>query len=183
MTQKRLSKDDWIAAGFRALAKGGHAALRAEAIARDLKTTKGSFYWHFKDISAFRNAMLGFWQAKATAGIINELQSFAPGRARLEALIDAASHTPAFFGGAAVEPAIRDWARHDKAARQVLDTVDQQRLRFVAEELSQMGQTDPTAAHLFYAAHLGLEQLALTTQNSGKAERTRLLQLLADLSP
>ena len=37
-------------AGFRALARSGARALRAEALARDLDTTKGSFYWHFKDL-------------------------------------------------------------------------------------------------------------------------------------
>ncbi|MFN3661424.1 TetR family transcriptional regulator [Yoonia sp.] len=42
--------EDWLMAGFRALASHGPSALRAAALARDLGTTKGSFYWHFKDL-------------------------------------------------------------------------------------------------------------------------------------
>jgi len=43
----RLGKADWLDAGLAALAAEGPAALRAEALARQLNTTKGSFYWHF----------------------------------------------------------------------------------------------------------------------------------------
>ncbi|WP_163317770.1 TetR family transcriptional regulator, partial [Enterobacter hormaechei] len=47
-TRKTLSAEDWISAAFRALSQGGAQAIRAEAIARDLKVSKGSFYWHFR---------------------------------------------------------------------------------------------------------------------------------------
>lgn len=178
MTQKRLSQEDWLAAGFRALAQGGPSALRAEAIARDLKTTKGSFYWHFKDLGAFKTAMLALWKHKATDAIITDLQNLPAGQDPLLTLITIASHSPTRFGGAAVEPAIREWARADPNAEAALVEVDTQRIAFLHDHLRTSEHEDATKARLFYAAHLGLEQLARTRGDSGEAERQLLLSLL-----
>ncbi len=178
MTQKRLSQEDWLAAGFRALSQGGPSALRAEAIARDLKTTKGSFYWHFKDLQAFKAAMLAVWKHKATDAIIADLQNLPPDQNPLLSLITIASHTPTRFGGAAVEPAIREWARADPDVETALIEVDTLRIAFLHKHLRTSEGGDSTKARLFYAAHLGLEQLARSTGNHGEAERHLLLSLL-----
>lgn len=61
-----LTTDDWIRAGFRALTSGGPQAIKVEAIARRLHVSKGSFYWHFKDLSALQGAMLAHWLHSAT---------------------------------------------------------------------------------------------------------------------
>ncbi|MGH1414319.1 MAG: TetR/AcrR family transcriptional regulator [Pelagimonas sp.] len=177
--QKRLSQEDWLAAGFRALAQGGPSAIRAEAIARDLKTTKGSFYWHFKDLKAFKTAMLTLWKDKATDAIIANLQDLPKGHNQLLALIKTASHAPDRFGGIGVEPAIREWARTDPDAEAALIDVDKRRISFLHEQLTRLGtDADMTHARLFYAAHLGLEQLARTTGERGEIERHLLLSLM-----
>ena len=62
MTKSRLSPDKWLTAGFEALVASGPSALAAEPLARALGTTKGSFYWHFKDVPAFQDALLAAWQ-------------------------------------------------------------------------------------------------------------------------
>ena len=67
---KRLSKDDWIKAGFKALTEAGPKALKAEPLARRLGTTKGSFYWHFDDVPAFQTAMMETWETRAYAEIV-----------------------------------------------------------------------------------------------------------------
>ncbi|SMX28965.1 Bacterial regulatory proteins, tetR family [Pelagimonas phthalicica] len=178
MLQSRLSQEDWIAAGFRALAKGGSAALRVEAIARDLKTTKGSFYWHFKDLKAFKSAMIAFWKEQATHGIIDELEELPKGRNRLVALIEKASSTPDHYGGNGVEPAIRDWARIDAEVAAALLEIDVKRIAYLQQELKHLGEIEMAHARLFYAAHLGLEQLARTTGQRGEVERLLLLSLM-----
>jgi len=53
MTTEKLSPNDWIAAGFHTLANDGPKALQIKILAERLKATKGSFYWHFKDLPAF----------------------------------------------------------------------------------------------------------------------------------
>jgi len=53
--------DDWIEAGFAALADGGPNALRIDALCDRLSVTKGSFYWHFTDMAAYRAALVEAW--------------------------------------------------------------------------------------------------------------------------
>ena len=50
--------DDWVTLGLEVLAAKGSAAIRVEPMARKLKVTKGSFYWHFEDRRALERAMI-----------------------------------------------------------------------------------------------------------------------------
>jgi AcrR family transcriptional regulator len=58
---RRLSVDDWVQAGFALLADGGPNALRIDRLCERLGVTKGSFYWHFEDLHAYRTALLSAW--------------------------------------------------------------------------------------------------------------------------
>lgn len=60
-TARRLSVDDWIQAGFALLADGGPNALHVDRLCERLGVTKGSFYWHFADLHAYRTALLEAW--------------------------------------------------------------------------------------------------------------------------
>src|SRR5258707_13517163 len=58
---RRLTADDWIEAGFAALADSGPNALRIGPLCERLNVTKGSFYWHFADMPAYRSALIESW--------------------------------------------------------------------------------------------------------------------------
>jgi AcrR family transcriptional regulator len=58
---RRLTADDWIEAGFAVLADSGPNALRIDRLCERLKVTKGSFYWHFTDLSGYRAALIEAW--------------------------------------------------------------------------------------------------------------------------
>jgi AcrR family transcriptional regulator len=58
---RRLTADDWIEAGFAALADSGPNALRIGPLCERLNVTKGSFYWHFADMPAYCSALIGAW--------------------------------------------------------------------------------------------------------------------------
>lgn len=58
---RRLTADDWIDAGFAVLADSGPNALRIDALCERLGVTKGSFYWHFTDMPAYRSALVKAW--------------------------------------------------------------------------------------------------------------------------
>ncbi|MGX9355535.1 TetR/AcrR family transcriptional regulator [Roseobacteraceae bacterium S113] len=179
MPSHRLSPNDWIAAGFRTLAQHGHTALRAEAIARALKTTKGSFYWHFADVPTYRAAMLDLWEGLATQGIIEELNALPPGKNRLTALIERTREAPEAYGGAAAEPAIRAWARFEPDVAARLERVDARRIAFIAEDFAALRLPDAQIkARLVYAAHIGTEQLQLTLGGDGRDELEELIALI-----
>lgn len=158
---KRLSKDDWIAAGFRALVEAGPSGLRAEAIARTLNTTKGSFYWHFPDVPGFKTAMLDLWEQRAFTDIVAKLEDEPSLPLRLRKLGQiAANAAPDGFGGVAAEPALRAWARSDPKVSQAVLRVDIQRLKYLEGLLSQMDLANPELARIIYAGLIGLEELS-----------------------
>jgi AcrR family transcriptional regulator len=162
-TAQRLSREDWILAGFRAVTAGGAGALRVEPVARALGTTKGSFYWHFSDPADWRKAMLGYWEDTAYLQVIADLAALPPGLPRLQALTSRAvtgQRDPA-HGGIAAEPALRDWARYAPDVAETVARVDKGRIAFLAECLADMrGEGDGMlAGRAVYAAYLGLQSL------------------------
>lgn len=158
---------DWVLAGFQALLAGGPSAIRVEALARGLRATKGSFYWHFKDLRSLHVAMLEAFEQLAGVGVTAALRRHGGSpQAQLAALVDAVSALPeGESDGAALEPAMRDWARTDPLARAALQRVDARRLADLCTFLAQSGLEAPRAAEgavRFYAALLGLESLRIT---------------------
>lgn len=163
----RLGRNDWVLAGLRALVRGGIQAVKVEPLARDLQTTKGSFYWHFKDLPDLHQTMLELWEEVATTRITAAVQgSGLDGRGQLMLLLDMVSIRPDdVVGGVAVEPALREWGRIDPRAGAVLERVDRRRLDDLAGFLAAAGaaKTDlNAAAQTIYAAVIGLEALRLT---------------------
>ena len=71
----RLTRSDWIRHGLATLAKDGANALKVGPMADGLKVSRGSFYWHFRDIADFRAQLLQAWQEQATDRVIEELEA------------------------------------------------------------------------------------------------------------
>ncbi|KZL20581.1 Bacterial regulatory protein, tetR family [Pseudovibrio axinellae] len=178
MTKKRLAPEDWFIAGFEALAKSGPAGLKVEPIARDLQTTKGSFYWHFKDLSHFKKALLERWRVLATEDVIASVQEVGTGGDRLVALTQKATTATGDLASLKIETTIREWARHDELAAETMAQIDAHRIKYVFDALEYEGPDKQTRAQLIYAAHLGLKLLRVSAGIKGRAERHMLLNLL-----
>lgn len=164
--KQNLGRVDWVLAGYRALVLGGVAGLKVEALAREMATTKGSFYWHFKNMDELQAEMLAVWERLATAEITAAVQrSGLDPQDQLMMLVDMVSVQPGpELGGVAVEPALRDWGRTDPKARAVLERVDRQRLADLQGFLAAAGVAEVEAGALrIYAAVVGLEALRMTT--------------------
>lgn len=58
----RLSRTDWTDAALVAMAEAGTAGVNIEQLARNLSTTKGSFYHHFENRQALLQAALTRWE-------------------------------------------------------------------------------------------------------------------------
>ncbi|MCR6666156.1 MAG: TetR/AcrR family transcriptional regulator [Methyloversatilis sp.] len=121
----QTDRDTWVRAATQTLADSGVDGVRVETLARGLGLTKGSFYWHFKDRRALLDAVLEHWRDGRIDDIRNRTQS-APGDeiAQLQHVIDTYS-LARNRRGMQVELALRDWARHDEAARAAVDEVGQ----------------------------------------------------------
>jgi AcrR family transcriptional regulator len=179
-----LTPTDWMRTAFQNLASDGVSAIKAEILAKQLKATKGSFYWHFKDVPAFKTEMLKLWETEATKAIMAAVTSSTPrGPARLSALSAIVSHMNAEneYGGARAEPAIREWARVDALAATAMRRVDAARTAFVKKLFMESGFNATDArlrAELFYSGFLGLQALAATKPKEIGPQMEALLKLL-----
>ena len=158
MTQKtrRLARADWLETGLQALADSGPSALKAEALARRLKTTKGSFYWHFEDIPAYHAALLTLWEERAAAALETTLEDRATPVSKLRATAQMLARTGQEM---TVESAIRAWARDHSGARASLARVDAQRLELIGRLLADIGIANPEMARIIHATGIGLSDL------------------------
>jgi len=58
---ERLGRQDWIDAAWAALGRGTIEHVKVERLSHDLKVTRGSFYWHFKNRQDLMDAVLESW--------------------------------------------------------------------------------------------------------------------------
>ena len=152
MARTRLSPEKWLAAGVDALVASGPAALAAEPLARALETTKGSFYWHFKDVPAFQSALIDQWRKSALAQLATAVGAGGEPDRRLRRLgrdvLDDRT-----------ESALRVWAQTSPEVAKALKDVDAERLTYITLLLRELGLGNPDFAMALQAALIGLPQL------------------------
>ena len=146
----RLDRKDWVAAASDMLAERDIDAVRVERLAKRLGVTKGSFYWHFKDRAALHGAILENWRDRATAFVIARLdRDLDDPRERLASLLALSAHeradTPRRNRGARLELAIRQWARWDDMAADVVAKVDMVRQDYIHALIMALGLGDEAA--------------------------------------
>jgi AcrR family transcriptional regulator len=150
MADTRLGPEEWVRAGLKALAKSGASALKADTLATGLGVSRGSFYWHFADVPAFHAAVLKRWREVALENIIAEIENTSD---PLEALL-----RRAFAGGSGVESAVRAWATANVLARNAVEAVDVERIRYISKLLVDAGlspEIASTRARLLNWTYLG----------------------------
>jgi len=174
MKVQRLSRDRWIQAGFDALPDGGAIALRAEALARRLGTTKGSFYWHFDDVPAFHAAMLDSWKRDSFAAIVTEMERDAPTAERLKRFGTLVTDDAA---GAA----LRAWGLSNPDALAAVGQVDEERLTYIAALMSALDVTNPDYPRAAYATLIGGQDIAALDKDAAMAAYTTLVDLILAL--
>lgn len=159
----RLTKSDWIKHGLHTLTEHGFNALTVGAMATKLKVSRGSFYWHFRDIADFQSQLLQSWQDWTTERIIRELDSDEARQNRLRSLL-----RNTFTAGRELEKqsirsldrAVRAWAAENRDAAAMLASVDDRRISYIAELLAEAGVDRRKAydrATFLYLAYLGQE--------------------------
>ncbi len=170
----RLTRDDWLAAGFELLREHGAGAVTIDRLTQRLGVTKGSFYHHFTNRDELSLALLEAWERKLTGELIEASRL---GR-------DFAERNRQLTGRGLelyeprLEVAIRAWALHDPVARAVQERVDQRRLNYL-EELFRLLTNDlqlaADLAQIRYAFTVGAEQLQPAL---GQAQYGRLFDAL-----
>jgi AcrR family transcriptional regulator len=149
----RLTKSDWLKHGLRTLANDGANALKVGPMADRLKVSRGSFYWHFRDIADFRSQLLRNWQEQSTDRVIQELEAEKAQPDRLKHLMKRA-----FNVERDLDRAIRSWAAEDEDVAAMVAAVDAARIAYIAKMLVAAGVEGQRArprATFMYWAYLG----------------------------
>jgi AcrR family transcriptional regulator len=163
-----LTTGDWTRAALDALARGGLAAVAVEPLAKDLGTTKGSFYWHFADRNALIAAALAQWEERDTDLVISAIERGDDARTRLRNLLQlvfGAVRSGSGAGAGSVELALQANAS-DPLVAASLGRVTERRLAYLTTLFAELGLSPARArdrALLAYSAFLGHAQLAHAT--------------------
>ena len=166
--RESLSRGDWAEAALEALARGGVSAVAVEPLAKALRTTKGSFYWHFADRNALLEATLELWELRDTDRVMANLDATLDVEARLRRLLGLAFRSVndgAAGSAGTVELALQASASQPLVAS-VLHRVTSRRLELMTSlfvELGLYAGPGPGPALLAYTAYLGHAQLAHST--------------------
>lgn len=158
--QERLDAAAWIAGALDALADGGIESVRVEPLAKALKVTKGSFYWHFADRRALVDAVLAHWAEGRIAAIREQTVGEKPKDSPTVILLRLADLYTRHGNsrGLAIELAIRAVARNDDGAAKAVRAVDGERLTHVTALFEKLGWPEDDAqarAVLFYSYLFG----------------------------
>ncbi|WP_122263136.1 TetR/AcrR family transcriptional regulator [Ornithinimicrobium cerasi] len=155
---RRLSRDDWLDAAMTAMAHGGVRGIRVEPLAKAMRTSKGSFYWHFRDRADLVRATLERWEQLETDRVIEVVESTTHPRERLRRLLAIAHRQDP----ERPDPSVALTGDHDDPVRVVLERVTARRIGFVAEQLMALGIAPEEAARratLAYTSYLGYAAL------------------------
>ena len=151
--KNRLTKPDWIRHGLRTLANNGADALKIGPMSAALKVSRGSFYWHFRDIADFRLQVLQSWQERTVDQVIVETEARIAEPDRFAHLM-----RQAFSIKRNLDRAVRSWGLQDENVATLIAAVDSRRVAYMAKLLIASGVENCRAvsrAAFIYWAHLG----------------------------
>ena len=171
-----LSRTNWIDQGLKALARSGFSALKADALAKELGVSRGSFYWHFRDVEQYHAALLAAWRDRATDRVIVEMEQETDSEQSLRALV-----RKSMRADDRLELGIRTWARHSTVAEAAVSGVDRARLKYVRKLLQACGvdesHVSARAAFLYWAS-LGRSMVIDAKKTASPAEIDSLIDML-----
>jgi AcrR family transcriptional regulator len=170
----KLGRQDWLTIGLKTLVESGIEAVRVEPLAKLLKVTRGSFYWHFKNRDDLLEAILQAWEIQNTESIIQEVETEGtdPG-SKLLNLFEIAARDDDHL-----EKAVRIWGVHDARALAAIGRVDQRRLDYLQNLFLELGFSPKEAkvrARIVYSVRLGWFMMESPSELSERLTEIRFM--------
>jgi AcrR family transcriptional regulator len=174
-TTRRLTREDWIASARKTLVDRGIDEVKVDRLARQMRVTRGSFYWHFQHRKDLLDALLTDWEAR-------NYFELAQIRARWARSVPDLTEVVAIWLGEdpnfpSFDVAIRSWARRAPEVAQSVERVDKAWIGLL-QELFEMSGYNPDEslirARVTYFHQIGYYALGMREELS---ERLRLVPL------
>lgn len=179
----KLGRQDWVKAALETFIEKGIEAVKVDVLAKSLKITRGSFYWHFKNLDDLLTAIIQEWQAVDTENVMQQIETIGgtPSQQLLHLLEIAAKDDNR------LEKAMRIWAIHDVRAMASIEQVDKQRLEYLQNLFLKIGCSQSDAAlraQVTYSVKLGWVVIAPPRTPSERLEQIRLVyQIMTQINP
>ncbi len=139
-TRSPLTPESWVEAATTVLVDQGIDHVRVDVLAGQLKVTRGSFYWHFRDREDLLRRVLQAWSESSTEQLTRRLATaHADPHEQLRDVISLPFRGRAAAKAARIELAIRAWARRDDLARQAVDAADSARIDYHRQIFTALG--------------------------------------------
>ena len=186
MSKKRLTRADWVNAAMQVLLTGGGIDhVKVDNLAKALKITRGSFYYHYESRADFIKDILETWRKKATDDVIINLRGKTGNpREQLHSLVVLPLKGQKSFDAASIEMSLRAWARRDENARATVEEIDNYRVSFIQSLFTRLGQEEQEAedsAFLLYSYLISISQLHVDNKNDELKNRSiRIVDNLID---
>jgi AcrR family transcriptional regulator len=174
----RMTVDDWVIAALKIMTQEGIRGVKIQRLCNELGVTKGSFYWHFKDLDAFLDAIAQRWRDGE-----GTFRSRWDEAVRADPKVGLHNAVTAFLDKrlGSLERAMRDWSRSDNRARAAIKAADKRTFDAIVEGFETLGfdrpEADVRAKILFYAG-VGFGDVGPIGDRSAPA---RQLQTLVEL--
>ena len=133
--KKRLDRADWVRAGTEMLARKGVEAVCVENLAKHLRISKGSFYWHFRDREDLLDAILSEWEIEQTAWVMDPGGGYTSPAESWAKFLELISH----FGNGQMDVAVFSWAREDAQVAQRVGEIEKQRIGYLKRVFREIG--------------------------------------------
>ena len=120
----------------------GIGGVRVLTLAKILRVSRGSFYWHFEDHDDLLRSMLDWWDREMTDSVI---RSASEGRGSVPKRLMATAEEVVRSRRTRYDAAIRTWAEDDKRAAKTLKRVLNKRLDYITGLFEEAGFTPAEA--------------------------------------
>jgi AcrR family transcriptional regulator len=140
-TGQRLSRDEWIEKALEIVINEGSDVLTINQLVQKLGVSRGSFYWHFKNMDDFIRQLIAYWLGALTKRV--SIETTLSTESAEESLISLATHIVS-DRLSRYDIALRAWATHNPLVMQGVKKADNFRLnhvRFEGDELEMRART------------------------------------------
>jgi AcrR family transcriptional regulator len=132
-----LDRSDWLRKAIDVLASDGRNAVRVEKLASQLRVSKGSFYWHFRDRDDLLEAILDCWESAHADWNADESEVHRDPAGRWANLVELLSR-PRHRG---LDAAIFSWAREDEKVGRRVSDIEKKRTAHLRQIFREIGFT------------------------------------------
>jgi len=136
MTNKRISKRQWLDKALNILEQSGIEAVKIDRLAKELNVSRSGFYYHFKDRQDLLQHVLDFWTNEYTGVVTSDLSlKEIKADERLLAIMKMIKEKNL----TKYDLALNLWARNDPQASEALKIVVAMRLDYLREIFRELG--------------------------------------------